>query len=72
MKKIFVYILIIVSLLLLISGCVKEVGICSNDFVIIDNNKTYLCERKDNNLNISASMIIKHKNNKGYKLIECA
>ena len=27
---------------------------------------------KDNNLNISASMIIKHKNNKGYKLIECA
>ena len=46
MKKIFVYILIIVSLLLLISGCVKEVGICSNDFVIIDKNKTYLCERK--------------------------
>lgn len=52
MKKIFVFILIIVSLLLLISGCVKEVGICSNDFVIIDKNKTYLWERKDNNLNI--------------------
>lgn len=44
--------LLIISLLLLISGCVKEAGIRSNDFVIIDKNKTYLCERKDNNLNI--------------------
>ena len=65
MKKIFVFILIIVSLLLLISGCVKEVGICSNDFVIIDKNKTYLCERKNNNLEIIGTIKTDKDNREG-------
>lgn len=52
-------------MLLLKSGCVKEAEICSNDFVIIDKNKTYLCERKNNNLEIIGTIKTDKDNREG-------